>query len=763
MAPCMAALAAARAVASSIVLPVRTASAAAERIGVGAATPSDDRRLTAVRSVHDQHDAGICKGPIEALLLAIFLIRGACTGLWRRHEDAGDQFARLYNGLVDEALLGRNVEVAHGNGALASLRCELHLRIHREQRHGGRGGMHHRAGPVVHNGVVLILAAVRVTVVAGSVLLLAVEVAGSEVPAAWALHDIAAKRRHIAYLRRRRVTGSIRQRCVAFLDLRMSSNLAQSRQRSEVQAILADGDAAKTADVADIDELRRRDDAILHQVQQIDAACLDDSAIAELTESLVYRRAIDECKLVHACTSCTFPSALSTFAGVIGILRMRTPGCVVERIADRGGQRNDARRFANAGSIGRALRNVILDQDNLDLRDLARAENLVVFKICVQHVTGIAVHNALLEESIRDALQDAAVDLADDTQGIDGTSAVVSTEDLLDMHSSGLGIDGEFDIIDPAVGDSFLRVFGDACCLAEISVGRQLRRYLLQRVGPRSIVLQDNTSVLQNEIVGSSAELRSNCGEELLLRLIRRVAGRRCDRASRDAASGVRPDRKARVANANARRWQEECQTPPQRSIASMVLVPVPRSCTADISSTEPSRETRTSHDEFMLTKRYQTDCAIPMPRLIGPAIGAGGLAIAPVRALKDDLPLDLASRIFVDLFAEGQRVHLQLGREFIDGLFKRKAALRMARRTERRTRTSVDKDVVLLGEQIRALVHVGRRTGGAGSCTHACRAVACELDRSQRPIMLRTDLQLLMRVRPVADDMFLLDGRASA
>ncbi len=92
-----------------------------------------------------------------------------------------------------------------------------------------------------------------------------------------------------------------------------------------MQAIRTGGDPAKTADVADIDELRRRNNPILHQVEQIDAACLHGSAVVELAKSLVHRLAIDERKFVHACTSCTLPSALSTFAGVIGILRMRTP------------------------------------------------------------------------------------------------------------------------------------------------------------------------------------------------------------------------------------------------------------------------------------------------------------------------------------------------------------------------------------------------------------------------------------------------------
>src|SRR5882757_1813882 len=152
--------------------------------------------------------------------------------------------------------------------------------------------MHHRARTVVHNGVILILASMRVTIVTGSVLLLAVEVARSEVPAAGTLHDISSKRCHIAHLRSRGVTSRIRQRRVALLNLWMSSNLAQGRQRSEMQAIRTGGDPAKTADVADIDKLWRCNNAILHQIEQIDATGLDDGAVVELAKSLIHRLAI---------------------------------------------------------------------------------------------------------------------------------------------------------------------------------------------------------------------------------------------------------------------------------------------------------------------------------------------------------------------------------------------------------------------------------------------------------------------------------------
>ena len=100
------------------------------------------------------------------------------------------------------------------------------------------------------------------------------------------------------------------------------------------------------------------------------------------------------------------------------------------------------------------MRDVVLDQHHFDLRYLARAQDLVVLEIRIQHVAAIAIHDALLEQRIGDALQDAAIDLADHARGIDGTPAIVRAEDLLDVHAAGLGIDGKFHIVDSAIGDA---------------------------------------------------------------------------------------------------------------------------------------------------------------------------------------------------------------------------------------------------------------------------------------------------------------------
>ena len=215
---------------------------------------------------------------------------------------------------------------------------------------------------VVHDGVVLVLAGVGVAVVAGAALLLAVEVGGAEVPAARPLHDVASERRHVSHLRRGGVTGSVGQRAVALLDLGMGGDLAEGGERAEAEAIRRGRDAAKAADVADVDELRRRNDLVLHQVEEIDAACFDGGAVAELAEGFIDGDAIDKRELVHACTSCVFPSAAEYVGRGHGHPSHAYSGCVVEGVADGGSEGDDACRLADTCRVGRALRDVVLDQ-----------------------------------------------------------------------------------------------------------------------------------------------------------------------------------------------------------------------------------------------------------------------------------------------------------------------------------------------------------------------------------------------------------------
>ena len=116
------------------------------------------------------------RGQSKALLFAIFLIGGARALFRRGNEDLGDNLAGLKDSFVDQALFRWNVEIAHRNGAFTALAGQLHLRGHRQQRYSGRRWVDHRAGTVVHHGVILILTVMRMTLLAPATLLFAIEI-----------------------------------------------------------------------------------------------------------------------------------------------------------------------------------------------------------------------------------------------------------------------------------------------------------------------------------------------------------------------------------------------------------------------------------------------------------------------------------------------------------------------------------------------------------------------------------------------------------
>src|SRR5690242_5414725 len=89
-------------------------------------------------------------------------------------------------------------QLIHGNGARAARALDDGLRLERDEHGREIGGMHGDAGALLEDGVILVLA------VAGVALNAALEPAldiAAEVPAAIALQQVAADRRHGPQLR----------------------------------------------------------------------------------------------------------------------------------------------------------------------------------------------------------------------------------------------------------------------------------------------------------------------------------------------------------------------------------------------------------------------------------------------------------------------------------------------------------------------------------------------------------------------------------
>jgi hypothetical protein len=69
-------------------------------------------------------------------------------------------------------------------------------------------------------------------------------------------------------------------------------DLAQCHERTEAKTFLRSGNSAQGFDVANVDQPGRRDNVFLHQVEQIDAACLDRRIRAELPERFIHGTAV---------------------------------------------------------------------------------------------------------------------------------------------------------------------------------------------------------------------------------------------------------------------------------------------------------------------------------------------------------------------------------------------------------------------------------------------------------------------------------------
>ena len=107
--------------------------------------------------------------------------------------------------------------------------------------------------------------------------------------------------------------------------------------------------------------------------------------------------------------------------------------------------------------------------------------------------------------------------------------------------------------------------------------------------------------------------------------------------------------------------------------------------------------------------------------------------------------------RARIDAIAQHQRIDRQLFRQFIDDLFERERAWRIARAAHRAAGAGIDEDVVLLDIEIRALVHRLRDIADAGADGRSRRAIGVERDRAERAVLARADLQPLECSRAVA------------
>ncbi len=237
-----------------------------------------------------------------------------------RNQDRSEQFVGLDHSELRGIGVGHNIQLPDADRPLAAFRrAQLHAGAEPKQRNGCRRGRNRRAGSVLHDGVVLI------EPLEGEAEILALaealEVRRTVVPALHALQQIAADRSHVADVRGCGVAARVGQNLIARPDEWMVADLSERSKRAYGQSLVGFVDSAQPGDVANIHQLLWLLDAVLHAVQKIDTAGLDDSPVLQLRQCGVNGSAVCKCETVHASS---FPcpgarSAPSTTAGVIGV------------------------------------------------------------------------------------------------------------------------------------------------------------------------------------------------------------------------------------------------------------------------------------------------------------------------------------------------------------------------------------------------------------------------------------------------------------
>src|ERR1035437_9866078 len=140
--------------------------------------------------------------------------------------------------------------------------------------------MHDGAAVMIEDGVVLVLAAECETGL--TALACTVVVRGAQVPAPRPLQQIAAERRHIADLWARRMAGGGSVSCIAFKNDWVVGDVRERDHGAYAyRTVLLLDNLVEPGDAAEIYDAARLQQALLHEVEKVDSARLDDNGILQ--------------------------------------------------------------------------------------------------------------------------------------------------------------------------------------------------------------------------------------------------------------------------------------------------------------------------------------------------------------------------------------------------------------------------------------------------------------------------------------------------
>ena len=256
-------------------LPRNSASASCARHGLVASPPRPIRtsRTDSAAVQVQRHRGG---GQREGVGLAVAYLHverpaGPRAG---RHVEAGDQLARTQIGLDVRRVAWQAVQVLERQAALAVRAVELHGGAKGHQRDGEVAGVVRDAVLAdAQHGEVAVRAGERGTTRAGDALVAGRPARVTVVVAPGTLQNVAGQACHVTQLRACSQLQRLRQYRVVALHARMVGQLGHPHQRAQLQPVRAVVDGAKrAAEVADVDQPRRRHGAKLHQVEHRGAA-----------------------------------------------------------------------------------------------------------------------------------------------------------------------------------------------------------------------------------------------------------------------------------------------------------------------------------------------------------------------------------------------------------------------------------------------------------------------------------------------------------
>ena len=221
-----------------------------------------------------EHDGDVGQRPVEGVLLALLEVRHARGRRQRRQQDRGQDLVRSEVVFPLQVPTRRDEEILEqdpAQGAVGIAEFDRRAQGHQHRRGGRR--MDDRASAVVEDRVIRVLAVDRVAVAAA--LAQAAERGGAEVPAARPLQQVAAQGRDMADLRARSAGGRIAKCRVAAPHERVRGQFGQRDHRADAQAAVGlFFDAVQARNGRQADQHRRRQQALLEQIEQIDAAGL---------------------------------------------------------------------------------------------------------------------------------------------------------------------------------------------------------------------------------------------------------------------------------------------------------------------------------------------------------------------------------------------------------------------------------------------------------------------------------------------------------